>query len=80
MSAALRSEFPVFERVSYLNAGSVGPTPRARRPRRRSRSCAPRATGRRAGNAQFERQVELASELRARAAELLGADARPRSR
>ncbi|MBA3301341.1 MAG: aminotransferase, partial [Thermoleophilaceae bacterium] len=25
--ARLRSEFPVFERLAYLNAGSNGPTP-----------------------------------------------------
>lgn len=72
MSAALRSEFPVFERVSYLNTGSVGPTP----------SLAGEAAieelrvqtgGGRVGVAQFERQLELARNLRDRAAELFGA-------
>ena len=27
--AALRSEFPILERVAYLNAGTDGPVPRA---------------------------------------------------
>ena len=74
VSAALRSEFPVFERVSYLNAGSVGPTPR-RGADAAIEEVRAQGDGALVGTALFERQVERAKELRARAAELLGAAA-----
>ena len=73
MSAALRSEFPVLERVAYLNTGSVGPTPRAAGEAAIEEVSA-QVEGTSAGFAQFERQLELAEELRRRAAGLLGAD------
>ena len=70
---SLRSEFPFLERVSYLNAGSVGPPPRAAA----SAAVAEvrgQVEGGLVGVAQFERQLELATHLRERAAALLGAD------
>lgn len=73
MSAALRSEFPVFDRVSYLNAGSVGPTPRAAGEAAVAEVRA-QAEGSSVGIAQFERQLELVGLLRGRAADLLGAE------
>ena len=72
MSDALRSEFPVFERVSYLNTGSVGPTPR-RAGEAAIEEVRAQAGGDRVGVAQFKRQLELGAALRACAAELLGA-------
>ncbi len=74
MSGDLRSEFPVFERVSYLNAGSVGPTP-LRAAEAAIEELRAQGEGRYAGTAQFERQVDFAKRLLTRAAELLGADA-----
>jgi len=74
VSAALRSEFPVFERVSYLNTGSVGPTPRAAGDAAIEELRA-ETDGARAGIAEFKRQLELCSKLRIRASELFGADA-----
>ena len=74
MSAALRSEFPVFERASYLNAGSVGPTPRAGAEAAIA-EVRVQAEGTRAGTAEFEHQARLMTELRGRAAGLLGCDA-----
>ncbi len=74
VSAALRSEFPVFERLSYLNAGSVGPTPRAGVDAAIEELQA-QGDGSLAGTALYEHMVELARKLRARAAELLGAAA-----
>ena len=73
MSAALRSEFPVFERVSYLNAGSVGPTPRAAADAAID-ELRIQAEGTRAGIAEFEHQGQLAADMRRRAAGLLGCD------
>jgi L-cysteine/cystine lyase len=70
----LRSEFPVFERLSYLNAGSVGPAPRAGTDAAIEQLRA-QADGTLVGVALFERQVALSRELRARAAELLGTEA-----
>ncbi len=74
VSEALRSEFPVFNRLSYLNAGSVGPTPRAGTDAAIAELRA-QADGTLAGVELFERQVEQAKRLRARAAELLGTEA-----
>jgi L-cysteine/cystine lyase len=70
---SLRAEFPVFERVSYLNAGSVGPTPRAAAEAAIA-EVRGQADGSRVGIAQFEHQLELGSGLRERAAAMLGAD------
>jgi L-cysteine/cystine lyase len=69
---ALRAQFPVFESVAYLNAGTNGPMPRRgfdaaaaslREQLERGRSSKP----------WFEHQIERIDELRARAAALLGA-------
>jgi L-cysteine/cystine lyase len=68
----LRAQFPVLERVAYLNAGTNGPVPRRafeaaeaslREQLERGRSSKP----------WFEHQIERIDELRARAAGLLGA-------
>ena len=67
----LRAQFPVLERVAYLNAGTTGPVPRAafeaveeslREQLERGRSSRP----------WFERQIERIDELRGRVAGLLG--------
>ena len=70
----LRSQFPVLERVAYLNAGSVGPVPRAAADAARSEITDALENGR-GGYAQFERAFGLAERLRARVAGLFGADA-----
>lgn len=70
---SLRSEFPVLERLSYLNAGSVGPSPRAAADAAVA-EVRGQVEGGLVGVAQFERQIELAARLRERAAALLGAD------
>jgi selenocysteine lyase/cysteine desulfurase len=69
----LRAQFPVLERLAYLNAGTDGPVPRA----------APEAAGRElAGEleegrttAHFERRLAMQDELRAGYAALLGCEA-----
>ena len=64
VSAALRSEFPVLERVAYLNTGSVGPVPRRAAEAALVDLRAQLEEGR-AGKAQFERLLGLGDELRA---------------
>jgi L-cysteine/cystine lyase len=69
-----RAEFPVLDRVAYLNAGTNGPVPE------RARAAAERSIRRqteegRAGKALFEELMARIEELRRRAAALLGADA-----
>jgi selenocysteine lyase/cysteine desulfurase len=59
---ALRDEFPVFERIAYLNAGTDGPLP-ARAARAGAEELLGEAHRGRAG-AHFERRHELAEELR----------------
>jgi selenocysteine lyase/cysteine desulfurase len=67
---SLRAQFPILERVAYLNAGTDGPVPRA----------AQEAVAREVGSqvdegrahAHFERRFELQDALRAGYAELLG--------
>ena len=71
--SALRGEFPVLERVAYLNAGTNGPLPAdavqaARRELERQRD-----EGR--SGAHFERKGALSRELRAAYASALGCDA-----
>jgi L-cysteine/cystine lyase len=68
----LRAQFPVLERVAYLNAGTNGPVPR------RGFEAAEAALREqleqgRSSKAWFERQIERIDELRGRAAKLLGA-------
>ena len=70
--SALRAEFPVLDRLAYLNAGTDGPLP--------AEPCAAAADelerelreGR--TQAHFERRGELNGELRAAYAALLGCD------
>jgi L-cysteine/cystine lyase len=69
--ADLRSEFPVLERLAYLNAGAVGPVPRAAIQAAQAELGAALEQGR-AGAAQFERLQSLREELRARVASLFG--------
>lgn len=68
---SLRSEFPVLERVSYLNAGTEGPVPRRAVEAVERRINADAQTGR-AGRAYFDELMELASRARAGYAHLLG--------
>jgi selenocysteine lyase/cysteine desulfurase len=71
--AALRAQFPVLERLAYLNAGSVGPLPRmavdAVEVELHRASSEGRGT-----KAHFEHAIALADRLRARVAGLLGCD------
>ena len=70
-AAAFRRQFPVFERFSYLNAGTEGPLPRpaAEAARERTES---ELSGGRAGKPYMERVMELAAQLRAGYARVLG--------
>jgi L-cysteine/cystine lyase len=70
---AFRSEFPVFERYSYLNAGTEGPMPRRAADAARARIELEVADGR-CGKRYFEGLMELAQRLRAGYAEVLGCD------
>lgn len=68
--AALRSEFPVLERLSYLNAGTNGPVPR------RAAEAAREAILRQAGDGRggapfFTAAIEAADRLRARVAAVM---------
>jgi selenocysteine lyase/cysteine desulfurase len=68
----LRAEFPVFERLAYLNAGTDGPLP-ARAVRAASGELEREAEQGRT-SAHFERRAELSGELRAAYAAVLGCD------
>jgi L-cysteine/cystine lyase len=61
--AALRAQFPVLERIAYLNAGTNGPLPAAGVAAAQSQLERELAGGR-AGMAHFERRMQLAEELR----------------
>ena len=70
---ALRAQFPVFERLAYLNAGTDGPLPAAA-----ARAGAQELLGEaRRGRARehFERRTELGAALRASYARALGCEA-----
>jgi L-cysteine/cystine lyase len=69
----LRAEFPVFERLSYLNAGTNGPVPRRALDAARD-SLDRQAAGGRSGPAFFEGLLSRLDDLRDRAARLMGAD------
>jgi L-cysteine/cystine lyase len=71
-AAAFRARFPVFERFSYLNAGTEGPLP-ARAAQAVRERLDEELHGGRCGKAFFERTLDLAGELRVRYASLLGA-------
>jgi L-cysteine/cystine lyase len=69
--AALRAQFPVLERLAYLNAGTNGPLPREAIVAARVQLERELADGRASGP-HFERRAQLAAELRAAYAELIG--------
>jgi len=71
VSADLRSQFPVLERLAYLNTGSVGPVPRAAAEAAQAELQAGLEQGR-GGAAQFERLEQLIDALRGRVAGLMG--------
>jgi selenocysteine lyase/cysteine desulfurase len=71
-SAALRAQFPILERVAYLNAGTDGPVPRAAQEAVARELASELEEGR--AKAHFERRFELQAELRGGYAELLGAE------
>ena len=64
-AAAFRAEFPVLERVAYLNAGTDGPLPARRRASPRASELDAELTEGRA-TPHFVRRFELQDELRAR--------------
>jgi L-cysteine/cystine lyase len=72
-AAWFRAQFPVFERLSFMNAGSEGPIPRrtAEAVHERLRL---ELEGGRGGRPYFMALLELAATLRARCADLLGCD------
>lgn len=72
---ALRAEFPVFERVEYLNTGTTGPVPRRGYEAAVDALRVQLESGR-SGADYFERVVERIDLLRSRVAGLLGADIR----
>lgn len=72
MPPELRAAFPVLERVAYLNAGSVGPVPRAAIEAAEGELRAGLEEGR-AAKAQFDRLTTMGDELRGRIAGLFGA-------
>lgn len=61
--AALRAQFPVLDRIAYLNAGTNGPLPREAVVAARVQLERELAEGR-AGMRHFERRAQLAEELR----------------
>jgi len=72
-AAALRSEFPVLERLAYLNAGTDGPLP-ARATKAAAQELERELIEGRAAS-HFERRSELGRRLRGGYAEVLGCDA-----
>ena len=72
-AARLRAEFPVFERVAYLNAGTCGPLPAAARHAAAQLTELAEVDGRR--GAYFERTLALQARQREAYAALLGATA-----
>ncbi|HEX5909323.1 MAG TPA: aminotransferase class V-fold PLP-dependent enzyme [Thermoleophilaceae bacterium] len=69
----LRSHFPVLERLSYLNAGSVGPVPAEAADAARAELDAQVAEGR-GGKPSFDHMIELGDLLRTRVAAVMGCD------
>ena len=67
---SLRAQFPILERVAYLNAGTDGPVPRAAQEAVAREVSSEVDEGR--AHAHFERRFELQDALRAGYAELLG--------
>jgi L-cysteine/cystine lyase len=73
-SQGFRSQFPVFERLSYLNAGTSGPVPRLAAEAVRRRIELEVSEGR-CGRPYFEGLMDLARRLRVAYAEILGCEA-----
>jgi L-cysteine/cystine lyase len=71
--AAFRAEFPVLERLSYLNAGTEGPVP-ARAAEAARSQLELELSGGRCGRPYFDRVIELAAGARDGYAEVLGCD------
>ncbi|HLY36159.1 MAG TPA: aminotransferase class V-fold PLP-dependent enzyme [Candidatus Limnocylindria bacterium] len=69
--AAFRAEFPVFQERSYLNAGSEGPIPR-RAVEAVTRRVQEEARSGRSGHDYIEGVIELADQMRAAYARILG--------
>jgi L-cysteine/cystine lyase len=69
----LRAQFPVLERIEYLNSGTTGPVPRAAHAAAADALLAQLEDGR-SGHAFFEQCVAQIDLLRARVATLMGAD------
>lgn len=67
----LRSQFPVLERLAYLNAGSVGPVPTAAAEAAEDELRDALQNGR-AAKAQVERSLDMADRLRAQVSQLMG--------
>jgi selenocysteine lyase/cysteine desulfurase len=72
-AAALRAEFPVLERLAFMNAGTDGPVPAAAVTAAREALEAQLAGGR--YHPHFEARFAIQAELRALYAEVLGCDA-----
>jgi L-cysteine/cystine lyase len=70
--ASFRDEFPVLERVAYLNAGTNGPLPTAAVEAAQAEAQAALREGR--FRTRFERRRAISEELRSRYAGLLGAE------
>ena len=70
--AAFRAQFPVLERLSYLNAGTEGPVPR-RAAEAAHQRIDQELTGGRCGRPYFDELIGLAVSLRAAYARVLGA-------
>ncbi|HEY7207284.1 MAG TPA: aminotransferase class V-fold PLP-dependent enzyme [Gaiellaceae bacterium] len=71
--AAARAEFPVLERIAYLNAGSMGPLQRAAGEAIAAAAARDLAEGR-SGKTYYEELLALRDGVRGRIAELLGVD------
>jgi L-cysteine/cystine lyase len=71
--ASFRAQFPVLERVSYLNAGTEGPVPQ-RAAQAAHRRVALEANEGRCGRPYFESVIDLAKRARAGYARVLGCD------
>jgi L-cysteine/cystine lyase len=73
-AAQFRAQFPVFERTAYLNAGTEGPLPRAAALAAHERIEAELSDGR-CGRPYFSSLMDLAAQLRAAYAGVLGCEA-----
>ena len=70
-AAALRAEFPVLERLAYLNAGTDGPIPRRGAEAAAARTALETQRGR-SGEGHLDGLLEMTGALRARLASLIG--------